>query len=408
MSEKSPAASASLLLLFTLSALAMLGPFTTDTYFPFFPDMEVYFSISQTQAQLSLTVYLLTSTLMMLFHGAFSDSWGRKPVIVWTLLGFVLSSLACAWVQDYNSLLLFRAMQGLFVGAGTVVGQAMIRDRFSGVAAQKIIAQVTMLFGLAPAIAPLAGGMLHAFFPWQSSFYLLAGLGLMLLLVCVFSLDESLPASKRQPFQLVTLLANYGAIAREPRFLALAGCIAAGFGGFLIYVGGAPDFVFRVLHLSAMQFGWLFIPIVIGLMAGSALVTRLTGKVSNGRLINISFVLMGLAASFNLLNQLLINADSHWPSWPMLQVLPVLVYTFGLTFLIPGVMVLALDLFPEKRGTAASIQAFIQMLVFVLLSALVVPLVLGSGLRYAMAMLAMFLLNLLCWTIYRVYQRKSG
>lgn len=408
MSEKSPAVP--LLLLFTLSALAMLGPFTTDTYFPFFPDMESYFNISQTQAQLSLTFYLLPSTLMMLFHGALSDSWGRKPVIVLTLAGFVLSSLACAWVQDYNSLLLFRAMQGLFVGAATVVGQAIIRDRFSGVPAQKIIAQVTMLFGLAPAIAPLAGGVLHEFFPWQSSFYLLAALGLMLLLVCLFTLQESLPASKRQPLQLRTLLANYTAIVREPRFLALAGCIAAGFGGFLIYVGGAPDFVFRVLKLSALEFGWLFIPIVIGLMAGSALVTRLTGKVANRVLINISFALMALAAVGNLLYQSLLASDlllstSQWPGW---AVLPVLVYTLGLTFLIPGVMLLALDLFPEKRGTAASVQAFIQMLVFVLLSAWVVPLVLGSGLRYAMAMLTMFVLNLLCWTLYRWFQRKAG
>lgn len=405
MSEKIPALPGSLLLLFTLSALAMLGPFTTDTYFPFFPDMEAYFSISQTQAQLSLTVYLLTSTLMMLFHGALSDSWGRKPVIVLTLAGFVLSSVACAWVQNYNSLLLFRAMQGLFVGAGTVVGQAIIRDRFSGVPAQKIIAQVTMLFGLAPAIAPLAGGLLHEFFPWQSSFYLLAGLGLMLLLVCLFTLEESLPRSKRQPLQLSTLLANYAAIVSEPRFLALAACIAAGFGGFLVYVGGAPDFVFRVLNLSALQFGWLFIPIVIGLMVGSALVTRLTGKVADGLLINISFVLMGLAAGFNLLYQYLLVPGVHWPGW---AVLPVLVYTLGLTFLIPGVMVLALDLFPEKRGTAASVQAFIQMLVFVLLSAWIVPLVLGSGTRYAVVMLTMFLINLLCWTLYRLRQRQQG
>jgi DHA1 family bicyclomycin/chloramphenicol resistance-like MFS transporter len=91
---------------------------------------------------------------MMLFHGAFSDSWGRRPVILASLIGFAFTSFGCALAHDFNLLLICRAGQGFFVGVGTVVGQAIIRDRFDGIQAQKLIAQVTMLFGLAPAIAP--------------------------------------------------------------------------------------------------------------------------------------------------------------------------------------------------------------------------------------------------------------
>ncbi|SNR90066.1 MFS transporter, DHA1 family, bicyclomycin/chloramphenicol resistance protein [Methylobacillus rhizosphaerae] len=387
-----------LALVLALACLAMLGPFTTDTYFPFFPDMEAHFAISQAQAQQSLTVYLFTFTAMMLFHGALSDSFGRRPVILVSLSGFIIASLLCAMTDNFSSLLVYRGMQGLFVGAGTVVGQAVIRDKFAGVQAQRLIAQITMLFGIAPAIAPLLGGWLHQYFPWQSSFFLLSGLGILILLLCFVSIDETLPPHSRQQFALKSILGNYIGIFREPRFLALSGCIATGFGGFLVYVGGSHDFIFKVMHMSSLQFGWLFIPIVIGLIAGSALATRLTGRVSNHAMINSSHLIMGVAAGFNVLYNLLTE-----PSMPM-AVVPVLLYTFGLTLMMPAAMMLALDLFPQSRGTAASVQAFIQSLIFVLLSAFVVPVILGNGTLYASVMLVMLVGNVVLWNIYKTYR----
>ncbi|MFL9711173.1 multidrug effflux MFS transporter [Methylobacillus pratensis] len=374
-----------------LALLAMLGPFTTDTYFPYFPDMEAHFNISQVQAQQSLTVYLISFTVMMLFHGALSDSFGRKPIIIVALIGFTLTSLGCAMTDSFLWLLIYRAIQGLFVGAGMVVGQAIIRDQFDGVVAQKLIAKVTMLFGLAPAVAPLAGGWMHQYFPWQASFVFLAALGILALAMCFAWLGESLPTEKRVPFKPWQILGNYYEIVTNRHFVNLSLSVGLGFGGFLIYVAGAHDFVFNVLQLTSLDFGWLFIPIVAGLVIGSAVSSASSGKVKNKTLIRIGYAILLSAAFVNVMSSAFTLQSLAW------AVIPIFAYTFGLTLILPGVMVMLLDIFPERKGTAASVQAFIQSLVFVLISAMVVPYVLGQGYLYATAMMTMATCSFMLW-----------
>lgn len=379
-----------------LAGLAMLGPFTTDTYFPFFPDLQAYFGIQAASLQQSLSIYLLSFSVMMLFHGSLSDAFGRRRVILWALAGFVVTSLACALAKNYASLLVFRALQGMSVGAGMVVGQAIIRDRFAGIEAQKLVSQVTMLFGLAPALAPLVGGYLHQYFPWQSAFLLLAALGALLWIACWRSLEESLPLAKRQPFRLNYLSAGYLAVISHAPFMLLSAALALGFSGFLIYVASAPDFVFHVLGRDALGFGWLFVPIVIGLMAGSLCATWLAGKTSHDQMLRVGYILMAFAVLFNLTYTLSVEVVTV--PW---AVVPVILYVYGLALTIPGLTILALDMFPEKRGMAASIQGVLQSLFFTVIAAVVAPLLFGSALRYALAMSIIFVFNLACVLYYR-------
>lgn len=379
-----------------LAGLAMLGPFTTDTYFPFFPDLQRYFGIQAASLQQSLSLYLLSFSIMMLFHGSLSDAFGRRRVILWSLAGFILTSLACAMAHSYAALLLFRALQGMCVGAGMVVGQAIIRDRFHGVEAQRLVSQVTMLFGLAPALAPLVGGYLHQFFPWQSAFILLAGLGGLLWLACFTRLDESLQPNQRQPFRLGYLWTGYRVVFFHRPFMLLSTSLALGFSGFLVYVASAPDVVFHVLAQDALGFGWLFVPIVIGLMGGSMCATWYAGKLSHGRMLRAGYATMALAVMVNLAYTLM-TPEVRVP-W---AVFPIMLYTFGLALTIPGLTILALDIFPEKRGLAASVQGVVQSLCFTLIAAIVAPILFGSATRYAMVMALLFTLNVICICSYR-------
>src|SRR5260221_441816 len=157
-----------------LAGLAALAPFSIDTYLPSFPAVAASLNVGPLEIQQTLSVYLVAFALMTLFHGALSDSFGRRPVILTSLALFALASIGCALSASLPQLLAFRALQGLCAGAGIVVGRAMIRDVFAGPDAQRLMSTVTMIFVLAPAIAPVVGGWLQRFAGWQGVFAFLA------------------------------------------------------------------------------------------------------------------------------------------------------------------------------------------------------------------------------------------
>ena len=138
-----------------LAALAMFGPFSIDTIFPAFPAIEADLHASPFAMQQTISVYMVAYALMSLLHGPFSDSLGRRRVILVGVVVFSLASVGCAMAGSIEALLAFRALQGMSAGAGLIVGRAIIRDCFDGVEAQKLMSTVSMIFGIAPAIAPI-------------------------------------------------------------------------------------------------------------------------------------------------------------------------------------------------------------------------------------------------------------
>ena len=158
-----------------LAGLSMLGPFSIDTYLPAFPTMQAALPATEVEMQLTLTVYFIGFAIVSLFHGAISDSIGRKPVIIGTMFVHAAASIGCAMSESIDALLAFRALQGCFAGAGFVVGRAVVRDLFAGDEAQRQLSRIQMLFALAPIIAPILGGWLVAHMAWPSIFWFLAG-----------------------------------------------------------------------------------------------------------------------------------------------------------------------------------------------------------------------------------------
>ena len=200
-------------LAFTLAGLAMLGPFSVDTYLPAFPAIQREFGISTFQLQQTLSIYIITFAVMTLFHGALSDSFGRRPVILVSLAIYVFASIGCAFAESYEQMLLFRSAQGFSAGVGWVVGRAIIRDSFNDHEAQRLLSLIIMIFGIAPAVAPVIGGWLHGAFGWRSVFVFLSFYGLLQLTLCWWRVPETHPREARQPFAVVPLFRNYRQIA---------------------------------------------------------------------------------------------------------------------------------------------------------------------------------------------------
>ncbi|GCL64100.1 multidrug effflux MFS transporter [Pseudaquabacterium pictum] len=374
-----------------LAALGTLGPFSIDTYLPAFSGIARSLQATPAQMQQTLSAYLFGFALMNLFHGALSDRFGRRPVVLWGLAVFTLGSLGCALSQSIAQLVAFRALQGLSAGAGVVVSRAIIRDMFPPADAQRVMSQVTIFFGVAPAIAPVLGGLLFVAADWHAIFWLLVGVGLLLLVLAARWLPETLHVSARQSFAPGPLLRAYGALVRNPRFGLLVLASGVPFNGMFLYVLSAPEWLGTHLQLAPTQFFWFFLLSIGGIMAGAAVSGRLAGRWPPRRQIRWGFAIM-LACS--LVNVALNATLAPHPAWALI---PVSVFAFGWALMVPVVTLMVLDLAPERRGMASSLQACVGSAANGLVAGVVAPLVMHSTLGLALASLALMLVGLVAW-----------
>jgi DHA1 family bicyclomycin/chloramphenicol resistance-like MFS transporter len=384
-----------------LGGYTMLGPFSISTYMPFFPALIASFGATHIEVQQSLSVYLAAFGFMMLLHGPLSDGFGRRPVVLIGLAVYFLGSVGGALSGSLGLLIFFRMLQGLSVGAGSVVGRAVIRDRLEGPEAQKLLSHVTMIFGLAPAIAPVLGGWLHHWFPWQSVFIFMAICSLALLIFSYFHLPETLPKEKRSSLKLRDLAHSYTAVLKNKRFWFLSLALSCNFVGFFLYVAAAPIFVIDYLELGQDEFGWLFIPATAGVIFGAYLSGKVAKHLSQVATIWYGYLTMFVAVGLNL------AYNAFFPPVVPWVILPIMLYTAGMSFATPSITLLTLELFPKTRGMTSSMQGFIQTMVMTLVSSVIAPLLAPSGLKMATGVLAFLILGTFAWAAYRRFCAAS-
>jgi len=376
-----------------LAALAMFGPFSIDTLFPAFPHLARQLAVDEAAIQQTVSVYLLSYGMMSLAHGPLSDAWGRKPVIIGGLVVFTLASIGCALAKELPTLLLFRALQGLSAGVGMIVGRAIIRDLYQGAQAQRLMSQVMMIFGIAPAIAPIIGGwILLAGFDWPVIFWFLVVFSLLLLLSSALWLPETHSLALRTPLVPRALLRNYLHISLNRRFVWLALSSGFSFGGIFLYIAAAPAFVMQHLRLGEGSFAWLFIPVIGGMVIGMFLSGRMAGHLSATTQIILGFVCCGLGASANITYAgSVTQLNVPW------AVLPVGLCSLGVALIFPVLTLAVLDLYPKQRGLAASLQSFVQLMTNALVAGLLAPLLQAKPLHLALGTATLLLLGFVCW-----------
>lgn len=374
-----------------LAVLGMLGPFSIDTYIPAFSGIATALGATPVQMQQTLSAYLFGFAFMSLFHGALADSFGRRPVILWGIAVFTLASAGCALSQTIGQLVFFRALQGLSTGAGIVVSRAVIRDMFPPAQAQKVMSQVTIYFGVAPAIAPIVGGWLFVHLGWHSIFSFLTLVGVALWAANYRLLPETLHQEHRQPFNVRHLMRGYVQLGSSARFVLLALASGVPFNGMFLYVLSAPAFLGDHLGLAPTQFFWFFILTISGIMGGAWLSGRLAGRIPPKQQIRHGFLIMFTVAVLNLAANLLFPPHVVW------ALLPIAIFSFGWALMVPVVTLLVLDLHPERRGMASSMQAFVGSSANGLVAGLIAPMVMHSTVLLALASLLMMGIGLVAW-----------
>jgi DHA1 family bicyclomycin/chloramphenicol resistance-like MFS transporter len=354
-----------------LASLAAVGPFCIDAYLPSMNEIGRLLHASPYLVQMTLTAYMAPFALMMLWHGAISDAVGRRRVVLWGVALFALATAGCAVSRSIGALLAFRVLQGMTAGAGMVVGRAIVRDCYHGAEAQRVMSRVSLTFAIAPAVAPVIGGWLQAWFGWRAVFIFVTLFAAAAWFVCRAVLPETLPPERRQSLHPVFLARSYWRVMTSGKFVAACVALSCNFTGIFIYITSAPVFLMQHLGISETGFLWLFGPITVGSATGAWISGRTAGRLTPRRTLAIAYGIMIVSAGVNLAFHAL-----HRPALPW-SILPLSIYSCGMGLAFPCMTILALDLFPSQRGLAASCQSFIQTS-GAAMNAVIAPLVWGS------------------------------
>ncbi|UFU07692.1 multidrug effflux MFS transporter [Ruania halotolerans] len=383
-------------LLFTivLAGLAMIGPFTIDTVFPAFEQMGRQFTSDTAAMQQVTSLYLLSFAVMSIFHGPISDAVGRKPVMIAGLLGFTVASIACALAPGLPVLLAGRLLQGAFAGAATIVSRVVIRDMFSGSAAQRLMSNVMMIFSIAPAIAPVVGGWLLSIGPWQSIFWSIAGYGVVMAVLVGVVLPETLPTAERRPLNAPSVVRAVLRVGSRGSVIRLTLVTACTFGAQFTYIAAAPIIVVDLLGLGERDFWVLFVPLIGGIMVGAWISGRTADRVPRRRLIDVAMTCALVAIAVNVL------IVAWQPALPWVMLAPPLAAT-AVGTIFPVLNLEILDQAPDDRGAAASLGAFGTLFANAALAGLLIPLVSDSLLHLALTSLAYAVVAMALWLWHR-------
>ncbi|WAP51380.1 multidrug effflux MFS transporter [Arthrobacter sp. ATA002] len=279
-----------------LGALAALPAVTTDMYLPSLPTVASELNTSQAAAQFTMSGTLIGAAVGQLVIGPFSDRFGRRLPLLIGISLHVIVSLLCAVAPDIGTLIGLRILQGFFNAAAGVVAIAVIRDRFVGSDAARLLSRLMLVIGLALLLAPTIGQAVAGIWQWRAVFVALALIGLVLVVIVWRFMPETLPADRRHRSGGAGAFRGYGVLLRDRHFLALAFIPGLGMAVIMSYVVGSP-FVFQDEYgLTPGQYALVFAINGAGMVLSAQANAALVHRSSPTRIMRVTVpVLLGLS-----------------------------------------------------------------------------------------------------------------
>jgi DHA1 family bicyclomycin/chloramphenicol resistance-like MFS transporter len=334
-------------MLVVLGALSAFGPLAMDMYLPATPTIAAALHAGQSLVQLTLSGCLAGLAIGQLVAGPLSDGLGRRRPLLIGLVAFVIFSIACALAPDIGSLIAFRFLQGMAGAAGVVLSLAIVRDMYEGTELARVLGLLTLVFGLAPVLAPVIGGQVLRFTSWRGVFGVLAAVG-MALLVASWFLPETLPPQRRTPPRFRQLLDDSRTLVRDRQYTGNTLALTLGTAALITYISALPFIIEDAYHGSPQLFSLFFTINAIGLALMAQLGTRLIRRMPVARVVHASLLVMVAGALAFLAAAL----TGHPPLAALLVPLFVFVASFGM--MRPNGTALALDGHASIAGTASA------------------------------------------------------
>jgi len=371
----------------------LLAPLGIDLYLPTLPQIADGLNSPVSLIQLTIPLFLLVMGIGQLVTGPLVDNFGRKPIALIGLGLYIIGSIVAATATQWPVFFLARIIQGCGVCCSAVVAFSGVRDRLSGEDAARAYGFLNGALNIVPALAPLLGGILAEAYGWRAPFWFLCGYAVVIGLIVVIWLPETRPADTLRVKGLP--LAQYGAIAREPRFLAFAFANAGALGMVLTYVSLAPHVLMTEGGLTPLQFSFAFGANGFWIMLVSAFVNKTIRKAGRPFCLAMGFATMLIGAILLMMGTALFPAawQNHWA----LYMIPVAVSVAGLAFTVGPATSYALEPYQQQAGVAAALQGFIQMACGAGGSMAIVALPVAEKSSLALMMLTGAALALIAW-----------
>ena len=380
-----------------LGSLTAFGPLSMDMYLPALPIVAEDLQTTTSLAQLSLTACLIGLAVGQLVFGPLSDIHGRRKPLIFTLVIYAIASIFCAFSTEIWMFIGLRFVQGVSGAAGIVIARASARDMYSGKDLTKFVALLALVNGAAPILAPIIGGGILKFATWNTVFFTLGGIGLLMFIAVIFFLPETLSVENRAEGSLLAVVKTFGKLLKDPLFMGIASTQAFISASMFAYIAGSPFVLQNIYEVSPQQFSLFFAINGVGIIIAA----QTTGKLSD-RFREVNLLFTGILISFTGSVLLFIVV------WQELSLLLMAIALFLVVSSLGMVSTTAFSLGMQSQGDAAgSASAFLGLLPF-LGGGLVSPLV---GLAGDMSAWPMGIIILVCSSsallLYFLFVRKN-
>lgn len=344
----------SLSFIWILATVVALGPLSTDMYLPSLPRLEDALSTSVSQVQITLSVFLAGFAVAQLVYGPLADRFGRKPILLIGLALFSIATLGCALAENIEQLISFRFLQALGACSGPVLGRTIVRDIYGAKDSARALSMMGSIMALAPAIAPIFGGLLLVWFDWQATFVFLAGYGGLVAVLIWQKVPESMAADARQPINVSALIANFGQLVKHRHYWGYCLSCSFVFAGLFSFLSGSSFILIDYFAVSEQHYGFFFAIIVMGYMSGTLISQRFGNRYGMHSMLSGASLLAALSGLAMAI-----------PAWLQLHSLYWLIgcqflFMMSVGMLMPQAMAGALAPFGHIAGTASALLGFIQ------------------------------------------------
>ncbi|HDN3472870.1 TPA: multidrug effflux MFS transporter [Staphylococcus aureus] len=339
-----------------LGSLTAIGALSIDMFLPGLPDIRHDFQTTTSNAQLTLSMFMIGLAFGNLFAGPISDSTGRRKSLIIAMIIFTLASLGIVFVHNIWLMVALRFLQGVTGGAAAVISRAIASDMYSGNELTKFMALLMLVNGIAPVVAPTIGGIILNYSVWRMVFVILTIFGFVMVIGSLLKVPESLTVTNRESSSgLKTMFKNFKILLKTPRFVLPMLIQGMTFVLLFTYISASPFIIQKIYGMTAIQFSWMFAGIGITLIISSQLTGYLVDFIDSQKLMRGMTMIQIIGVI--LVTIVLLN---HWNFW---------ILAIGFIILIPPVtgvatlgFTIAMDESSSGRGSSSSLLGLVQFL----------------------------------------------